>query len=1485
MDQRMNTLLQLLQIDDQFILQSGSVQELLVDNAMGEWFFKIEFERPLPLIKYRHFTEKLKQLPTKVDYIKQIDYQVVINQSSEDDLLDYYDFSLDELIEQDKRALPLKDYPINVVNRVLQVTAPVDAKSVIWFQEKIESQLKKNGFVASLVIVVDEEKNTIQDAIEKTNITFVANNESITPFKTRFDYFYPDKPIEGPFISIRQIPQTEFDLEDYKAKNKNKAVFQIKGTVVSIEIRSARNGSSASIIVTDKTDSILVKKRLMNDEEKRFANDVKEGLTVMLEGMALYDSFYGEVVINAYNIAKSSDILPRTDRVDDVKEKRIELHVHTKMSPLDGVNSIEEYVVRAKHWGHLGIAVTDHGSVQSFPELSHLSAKMGVKGLYGLELTYVNDETISITKGTQAGLLSECTYCVFDIESTGLSVIYDHIIEIAGYKVKGGQTIGNFHTYIDAGIDLSEFTKEFTGITMAKLKGAPTLKQALIDFLAFSSGCVLVAHNAMFDVDFIIEKAKSVGLVPPTNPVIDTIVLSKVLYPERQSHSLWSMSKLLKVQLNNHHSAIEDAKTLMEIFLTLVSEVKKQGIHKFNDLNFLINRSDIHKIPYPKHINLLVKKQEGLKNLYKILSIASTDTFDKEPKVVKSTLDKLRKGLLVGSGCRNSDFFEIATTKNHEALVEAAKYYDYLELQPLSSFEYYRFKNPLWKEHIMDVMKRIVQIGKELNIPVVATGDVHHIDPEDLIYRKIMISSPLVGGGFHKLHGEEEIPCQHYLTTKEMLEEFSFLGEETAFEIVVTNSHLIYDQIDSIEIFPKELFAPTDEFLADKGIPSIKVKVENMVKQKAAKLYGKELPGIVSRRMEKELRSIIDHHFATIYYISHLLVKKSLDDGYLVGSRGSVGSSFAATLLDITEVNPLSPHYRCPNCQFSAFKKTDEDKLLDGVSDFEAEHYKWFDHVDCGYDLPDTTCPVCNTPLKKDGHDIPFETFLGFKGDKVPDIDLNFSGDYQGEVHNYIRTLFGENYAFRAGTIGTCAAKTAFGMVREFFDKKNAKSPEQPIKIRRAEMDRLSQGIVGSKRTSGQHPGGIVVVPNNKEIYDVTPIQYPGDSMDKDWKTTHFDYHSFENNLFKLDVLGHDDPTMIRYLMDIVFEHPLEFPFSDPADIPVDDKEVYKLLSGTDIIGLKAEDIKSDVASYGIPELGTNFVRGMLRDTRPQNFSELVKISGLSHGTDVWSSNAQDLVLGKRGEFGRIEFKDIIGCRDDIMVDLIGYGMPPTMAFEIMEFVRKGKAPAMPDKWATYADKMRSAGVPDWYTWSCSKIKYMFPKAHATAYVLMAMRIAWFKLYRPIYFYSAYFSKRANVFDVSAMMAGASGIEKKLAEIDFKGNEATTREKDLQTVLELALEMVKRGYSFEAIDINRSHSTNFLVGSDKQSLIIPFIALESLGLAAANSVIEARNDKPFLSKQDVKLRTKLSSTLFERLTDLGAFGDLMEESQMSLFDF
>jgi DNA polymerase-3 subunit alpha (Gram-positive type) len=1484
----MKALLEKLDLQDQVIEEYCQIETVEVDKINDTWTFFLIFEKVIPIMHFRNFINKLENLTSYFSALKKVDFQIsFIDEDGE--ILDYYDYAIDRIANDDKRVLPLKDYEKDIDEKTIKLYVPKGAVSPQIYRSAIESEMKKLGFDVEIEIQIDDSKDSIEEEIKKNNDIFVKESRHIlNSEQVKYVFLNNNNDFED-FSDISSIPKTEIELEEFKERNSGKSIIFVEGIVVDNEINDSNSNSSVKLIVTDGVDSIYLNKRKTKPTDLDFFKDIEEGMGVKAKCYANFDSYFNEVTLNILNIARSETILDNNRREDNFENKRVELHLHTKMSAMDGVNKIEDYVDRAISYGHQAIGVSDHGSVQSFPTMEKYVKNKPIKPLYGLEMVYVNDEDITITKGQYEGLLSDTTYVIFDIETTGLSLNYDTIIEIAGIKVKNGAILGEFQELIDPDMTISKFTENFTKINNSMLKGKRKIKEVLKDFHEFSKDCVLVAHNADFDVDFIAYNYRELGIDNKINPSIDTLMLSKAIIPDKSRFDLKSIIRYYKVSLDGHHRAINDTKALFEVFLHQLKHLRKNGINRFQDLNRVIDFNEVYKYPYPKHINLLVREQKGLKNLYMILSEGLTTYYDRDAKVLKSYLDKHREGLIVSSGCFNSRFFEIALNKTRRELVKEARYYDYLEVQPLSYFRFMENETPNWKNVIQRVIKKIVEVGKELNIPVVATGDVHHLDPSDYKYREIMINTPLVGGGgFHDLYYKELKPNQYFMTTEEMMEEFAFLGTDLAYEIVVKNSQIIADMVEEITIIPDALYAPTDEFLAEQGVPSIKTKVEHMVHQSVEEIYGNPLPKIVKNRVDKELNSIIEHHFSTIYYISHLLVKKSLDDGYLVGSRGSVGSSFVATLMGITEVNPLPPHYVCPKCHFHAFKMTEEERSLYGENDFEKEYRDVFDNTDCGWDLPKANCPTCNTKLVRDGHDIPFETFLGFKGDKTPDIDLNFSGEYQSEVHEYIRKLFGSNFAFRAGTIGTSAAKTSFAMVRDYYNKLNLKRKRQglePVVVRHAEMARLAKGIEGSKRSSGQHPGGIVVVPNNKSIYDITPVQYPGDSKDTSWKTTHYEYHSFENNLFKLDVLGHDDPTVIRYLMDLVKENPNDFPFDNPKDIPVDDSDVYRMLSGTEVLGLTSDDIMSDVASYGVPELGTNFVRGMLAESKPKSFADLVKISGLSHGTDVWYGNAQSLVVGKNREYGRVDFKDIIGCRDDIMVHLIAFGLKPTLAFEIMEFVRKGKAISKPNKWAEYADEMRKYKVPEWYIWSCSKIKYMFPKAHATAYVLMAMRIAWFKLYQPIYFYSAYFSKRAVTFDVDVLYGGETAIIEKLNEIKLKGKEATNREQDLQTVLEVALEMVKRNFSFKPIDLYRSQVKDFVMSDDKKSLILPFIVIDSMGEKVAQSIIDARTEKEFISKQDVRTRTKLSNVLFEKLEDLGVFDGMIDKNQISIFDF
>ncbi|GAE36067.1 DNA polymerase III alpha subunit [Halalkalibacter akibai JCM 9157] len=917
---------------------------------------------------------------------------------------------------------------------------------------------------------------------------------------------------------------------------------------------------------------------------------------------------------------------------------------------------------------------------------------------------------------------------------------------------------------------------------------------------------------------------QKIGLEEAKNPVIDTLELGRFLYPELKNHRLNTLCKKFDIELVSHHRAIYDAEATGYLLWKMVKDASEREISYHDQLNEHMGQGNFHR-QRPAHCTILAQTQAGLKNLYQLVSMSHLDYFFRTPRIPRSQLSKYREGLLIGSACDKGEVFEGMMQKSKEEVEEIAKFYDYLEIQPLANYQHL-IERELVKndEALQEIVTNIIELGEKLNKPVVATGNAHYLHEEDYIYRKILIASQ---GGANPLN-KQTLPEVHFRTTDEMLEAFSFLGEEKAKEVVVANTQKVADLIEEIHPIPDELYTPKIEG-ADE-------EVREMSYSMARSIYGENLPEIVEARIEKELKSIIGHGFAVIYLISHKLVKKSLIDGYLVGSRGSVGSSLVATLTEITEVNPLPPHYVCPNCHHSYF-------FDDGS-------------VGSGFDLPDKDCTECGTAYVKDGQDIPFETFLGFKGDKVPDIDLNFSGEYQPRAHHYTKELFGEDYVYRAGTIGTVAEKTAYGYVKGY-------QGDHDLQMRGAEIDRLVSGCTGVKRTTGQHPGGIIVVPDYMDIHDFCPIQFPADDKNSEWKTTHFDFHSIHDNLLKLDILGHDDPTVIRMLQDLSG--------IDPKTIPTDDPEVMKIFSSPDVLGVDEEQIMCKTGTLGIPEFGTRFVRQMLEETKPSTFSELVQISGLSHGTDVWLNNANELIYN-----GTCELKDVIGCRDDIMVYLIYKGLEPSLAFKIMESVRKGKG--LPPEWI---EEMKQQDVPDWYIGSCLKIKYMFPKAHAAAYVLMAVRIAYFKVHHPILYYASYFTVRADDFDLDTMIKGSASMKAKIQEINAKGLDAAPKEKAVLTVLELALEMSERGFSFQKVDLYRSSATEFIV--EGNSLLPPFNAMTGVGTNAALNIVKARQDREFLSKEDLQQRAKLTKTVLEHLDEHGCLAGMPDSNQLSLF--
>lgn len=1287
---------------------------------------------------------------------------------------------------------------------------------------------------------------------------------------------------------IKEIPQTQEGIFTYR-EQQGEPNFMVEGEIFSLDLSKKKVSYLLKIEIFDDTDSICVNK-WVRENELAVAEGLKIGDVVNVQGKAEYNTFQHEVTIQAssLNFVRHAD--HKSSRMDNASVKRVELHMHTKMSNLDGLNEAADIVKTVSSWGHKAIGFTDRNGVYAIPDINHATEKNpDFKPIYGCELDYIDDKLWHITYDEADLSLKEATYVVFDIETTGFSQTYDEIIEIGAHKVKGGIISETFSTFINPGRPIPNKITELTSITDEMVKDAPGIKDALRDFMEFSKGAIWVAHNADFDIGMIHAKLEQNGLENPKMPGIDTLNLCRALYGDVLSKfNLKAICKFFKVKQEHHHRATDDTRVTAECFLQIINDVLKKGITNYKDINSLLNNGKVHKHIIPSRINVIAKNQVGYKNMYKLLSDALTTHLAGDARLLHSVLDNYHEGVLTTSSGSFGAVFENALNRSTHDLEQAILPLDIVEVQPLKCYNHLiDFLNDGHDgvEIIKETVKKIISTAKRLNKIVVATSDAYYIDCEQQKYRDILIASNQVGGGVHELSRYKVSPDAHLRTTEEMLEEFSYLDKDLAYEIVVTNTNLVADMIERISCFHKEMFVPADDEFADHPdpkyrYPSMIEEMKHVVEENVLLNYGSNPHPFVRARVDRELKSIISSGYYSTYFMAYLMVKDSIDHGYLVGSRGSVGSSFVATMMNITEVNPLPPHYLCPKCKFMAIKFSEEEEEKIN-SEEERKLQDVLRSVGSGYDLPDMLCPCCGEPLKKDGHDIPFETFLGFNGDKVPDIDLNFSGEYQPRAHLFVRHLMGYDNSFRGGTVATIADKNGFGYVKAYAEKKG-------LQMRSSETGRIATNLIGIKRSTGQHPGGIVVVPKRIDIFDVTPIQYPANDDTVAWRTTHFDYHAFEDNLLKLDILGHDDPTLIKYFMDIVHEHQDEFPFSDARKIPVDDKKVFSLFGSTEAINVKPEDIDSDVASYAVPEFGTTFVRQMLIDTKPTTFAGLVKISGLSHGTDVWLGNAKELVNGTT-EYGSIGFDKIIGCRDDIMVDLMFDGLEPLKAFKIMEFVRKGKVAKDPETWKGFKEDMIEKKVPEWYIWSCEQIKYMFPKAHATAYVLMALRIAWFKVYKPAMFYSAYFSKRAKAYDVNAFLGGAEAIRQKIQTLSSIKNK-TAKDEDLITALGVALEAVARGIKFLPVDINKSDSSTFVIEGNlvDGSLRLPFAAVDGLGPAAAESIKQARDERAFSSKEDMLKRTRLNKTLFDLFDQMGALGDLPEEDkeeEIGLFAF
>lgn len=1204
----------------------------------------------------------------------------------------------------------------------------------------------------------------------------------------------------------------------------------VEGNIFNIEPREIKGEKYiVSFDITDKSDSTTVKffvKRSVFDNELK--DKIKKDAYLRVQGEVQFDKYAKEINIMAKAIMTAQAPPPR---MDTAEEKRVELHLHTQMSSMDGVTPVKTYIKRAIEWGHKAIAITDHGVVQAFPDAMNAADKSDLKVIYGVEAYLIDDLGNAVFSPRGQNL--DDTYVVFDIETTGLSKEKEMITEIGAVKVADGKIIDRFSTFVNPQRPISAEITKLTGITDDMVKDAPTIENILPEFLKFCEDTVLVAHNASFDTGFIRIAAERAGLGELHHTIVDTLELARALLPELNKHKLDIVCEHLGVTLNGHHRAVNDAEATAEVFIKFLDMLAEKKIFTLDEINVLASRTVNYKKLRAYHAIILVKNYTGLRNLYELVSMAHIDYFFRRPRIPKSKFMQMREGLILGSACEAGELYRaLLDGEPKQRIEELVHFYDYLEIQPLGNNKFMidspRVENIHSMEDIKNMNRKIVELGETYGKPVVATCDVHFIDPDDAAYRKIIMAAE----GFPDADNQ---PPLYFRTTDEMLAEFDYLGEEKAREVVITNTNLIADQIEKIKPIPDETFPPKIEG-ADEQLRQICM-------DKAHSIYGDPLPPLVQERLETELNSIISNGYAVLYIIAQKLVWKSVADGYLVGSRGSVGSSFAANMAGITEVNSLPPHYVCPNCKYSDF----DSDLVKSYAMEEAS----------GCDMPDMNCPKCGTLMHKDGHDIPFQTFLGFEGDKEPDIDLNFSGEYQQTAHAYTEELFGVGHVFKAGTIGTLADKTAYGFVKKYFD-------EREITAHNAEITRLMNGCTGVKRTTGQHPGGLMVVPSDHNIYEFCPIQRPANDVNSTVTTTHFDYHSISGRLLKLDLLGHDDPTVIRMLYDLTGVNPQTVPLGDPATM--------SLFESPAALGVTAEDIGCETGTLGIPEFGTKFVRGMLLDTKPKTFADLLRISGLSHGTDVWLGNAQTLI-----ENGTITLKETISTRDSIMIYLINKGVDKKKSFKIMEKVRKGKGLTDED----IAD-MKAADVPDWYIESCQKIKYMFPKAHAAAYVMMAFRIAYFKINYPEAYYATYFTVRAcDDFDYSCMCKGMDVAKAAMREIHAKGMEATAKDKAKMTVLELIVEFYARGFKFLPIDLYKSDSRKFIV--TEEGLIPPFNSLQGLGTNAAQSIVDGRAAGEFHTIEELKERTSLGRSLIDLLKENGVLNGIPETNQLSLF--
>jgi DNA polymerase-3 subunit alpha (Gram-positive type) len=1394
-----------------------SIKRVEIVKSKMDLIIYLETEKIIKEIEYidisRMFNELFKEFKSDI----QVKYNI---EGTHVEKLKFYEESLVEFIKSKIQSGSswIEDLQWEISNDSLIIFPPNQIAFFTMEKNGMKEDIKNkllNEIDLDVKVIISDKKFKVEENFLDTKLIeekeIAANIISTPSIQSKQN---SSKKINKFYIFGKQIKEPPIDIKEINLQTGSCTII---GQVFQMETREIRNNKTlVTFNMSDGTDSTTVKVFLSEEQSSEFLANVENDSYVKVSGDVTFDNYSRSIV----TMLKSLNKIQKEERQDNSEEKRVELHLHTQMSSMDGTAPLKKIAARAKEWGHKALAITDHGVVQSFPDAMELGKALDLKIIYGMEGYMVNDKKEIVTNYDNNKEYS--SYVVFDIETTGLSAINDMITEIGGIRVVNGEIKDTFSQLVNPERPIPEFITNLTGITDEMVKDKPTIKDVIVEFKEFIKDDVLVAHNATFDIGFIREKMR-LNNIQLNNPVLDTLELSRSVFPELKSHKLNLVAKHLGISLDNHHRAVDDAQATAEIFIKIMNLLADKDIKKFRQINNLNSSSDILK-DRPFHVIILVKNLIGLKNLYKLVSESHMNYFHRQPRIPKSLLEEHREGLLIGSACEAGELYKgIISNKSTNEIRDIVKFYDYLEIQPIDN-NMYLVREGIVKdeEQLRDINKKIYNLGKENNKTVVATGDVHFLDPEDEVYRRILMSG-------QKFRDADFQPPLYYKSTDEMLEEFSYLGEESAKEVVINSTNLINDMIDELIPIPEGTFPPI--------IEGSEEELREITYKKAFEVYGNLLPEIVEKRLERELTSIIKNGYSVMYIIAQKLVWKSLEDGYLVGSRGSVGSSFAATMSGITEVNPLVPHYVCSNCKYSEF-------FDDGT-------------IASGADLPDKDCPECQTKLDKDGQDIPFEVFLGFEGDKEPDIDLNFAGEYQAVAHKYTEELFGEGYVFRAGTIGTIADKTAYGFVKKYFESKD-------INVNPAEINRLVQGCTGIKRTSGQHPGGVMIVPKYKNVLDFTPIQYPANDKTSGVVTTHFDYNAISGRILKLDILGHDVPTIIRMLEDITGV--------DSTKIPLDEPNTMKLFTSTESLGITKEDINCEVGTLGIPEFGTKFVRQMLIETQPSTFSELVRISGLSHGTDVWVNNAQDLVKNNVAPLSKV-----ISTREDIMLYLINAGMDKKKSFKIMENVRKGRGLSPEDE-----QDMRSLRVEEWYIESCNKIKYMFPKAHAAAYVMMSFRIAYYKVYFPEAFYSTYFTIKASDFDSDVVIKGKEFVKNRIKELENLGYDITTKEKNLLTVLEVVLEMYARGYKIQNVDLYKSHSDKFII--DENGILPPLKSLEGLGENVARKIVEERNIKRFISREDLVNRGKVSKPALEVLMNHGCLEELPESNQISLFN-